>query len=116
MYCAVMLMVISVSPVDQINSYREKQGRSALVVNDCLQKQAETHCLWMAKHGMSHTGYQQRLAHCGMSGSECIAMGGPPVQMWINSSPHRAIMLGNYKYCGVATINGWSCLLVGSKR
>src|ERR1041385_8021728 len=89
--------------IKSVNDFRQSQSRPIVIVDQCLQKQAEAHCVWMTTNGMSHQGFYNRLNTCKMYGGECVAYGNNPVQLWINSGPHRRIMLGNYRYIGVAS-------------
>lgn len=80
------------------NDYRISQGRKPLKVSQRLMGLARLQSWHMTRRGMNH-GYTQGWQ------SENIAAGQQSareaVNAWINSSRHRANMLGNWTYIGV---------------
>jgi len=102
-----------------INNYRSSQGKAPLLVNATISNIARGHSQNMAATGnFSHDGAQARLNTIGQQtglpyagGGEIIASNwgysdpaGQAVSNWINSTPHRNIMLGvgaNTKYMGI---------------
>ena len=81
----------------KINEQRKRYGLKALVLDPLVQARARRHCSWMARnHSMVHSA----------DGAENIAMGygtiDSAVNGWMNSSGHRANILGNYRTTGVA--------------
>jgi len=81
----------------KINEQRKRYGLKALVLDPLIQARARRHCSWMARnHSMVHSA----------DGAENIAMGYGTIDRavggWMNSSGHRANILGNYRTTGVA--------------
>ena len=90
---------IEVSLFKETNEARRRQGLEPYVMVSWLQKSARRHCQWMCRNGnMNHTSDPV---------AENIAAGqvtpwGVVHSTWMNSSGHRANILGGYKYCGLA--------------
>ena len=90
-------MPIESQLVASVNEHRARYGLRALVVDPALQVAARAHSAWMARnHSLSHSNAM----------TENISMGRPDVgsvmAAWMNSSGHRANILGGYNYIGVA--------------
>ena len=86
------------SVISQANSQRARHGLPPLAVDSQLMNSAGRHAQWMASN--------RNLSH-GHGVAENIAMGQPSaseaVRSWMNSSGHRANMLGSgYTRIGVA--------------
>ena len=92
-----------------VNHHRALYGLPALTVDADLCSGCESHSIWMANGG----GFQHSI---GIGGRECIAMGvrSPEavVNMWLNSSGHRAIILGSGRIIGVGVFGGYWTLRV----
>ena len=97
--------------VDAINAERKARGLPPLAIDPALVTIARGHNAYEDDHNCfdhSCPGEEtvwQRLARAGYpNGSETIARGYDTVFNlilgWMNSSPHRAILLGNYNYVG----------------
>ncbi len=101
---------------NKINAYRQSQGKSKLVLDQRISKEAEKHSKTMANiRKISHDGFSTRCSNIQsqMSGTrgfaENVAMnmernnpGQKAVSQWIGSSGHRTNMLGNYTKTGIA--------------
>lgn len=93
------------SVISQTNAQRARHGLSPLAVDSQLMSSASRHAQWMASN--------RNLSH-GHGVAENIAMGqgsaGEAMRSWMNSSGHRANILGSgYTRIGVAvayTSNG----------
>ena len=84
--------------ISQTNAQRSRHGLPPLAVDAQLMHSARNHAQWMASN--------RNLSH-GQGVAENIAMGqasaGEAVRSWMNSSGHRANMLGSgYTRIGVA--------------
>ena len=92
-----------------VNKHREKMGLPPFTVDSDLCTGCESHSKWMASGG----GFQHSY---GIGGRECIAMGVKTpeavVNMWLNSSGHRAILLGSGRIIGVGFSGGYWTLRV----
>ena len=92
------------------NRERARNGRRALVLDKRLTKAAQKHADWMAaRNNLSHTGKNgsspSRRVGSGFGGiGENIAYGqsgyGEVTRDWMNSSGHRANILGGYNAVG----------------
>ena len=83
--------------LERINQERARYGLRALVLDPILHMRARIHCGWMARRfSMVHSN----------DGPENIAMGYASVEAavngWMNSSGHRANILGGYTRTGIA--------------
>ena len=87
--------------IELVNDARSKAGLPALTADNTLSQGCESHSRFMASYGFQHAR--------GIGGFECIAQGvATPesvVRLWLNSSGHRAILLGRGSLIGV----GCSC-------
>lgn len=101
---AAQLLPVEQNLIDKTNAERARYGLRPLVVSPQLMESSRRHCQWMASvHSLTHS-----------SGvAENIAMGQPnsdaAISAWMNSSGHRANMLGGYTRVGAAgyvTSNG----------
>jgi uncharacterized protein YkwD len=84
--------------VAQTNAQRARYGRAPLAVDPSLMSTARAHASWMASaRSMQHGRYAV---------AENIAMGqnsaSEAMNSWMNSSGHRANILGGYSSIGVA--------------
>ncbi len=83
--------------IELVNAHRKALGLPALEADSTLCLGCDNHSLWMQSNGFQHA--------YGIGGRECIAMGvrSPEavVNMWLNSSGHRAILLGGGRIIGV---------------
>lgn len=83
--------------IELINAHRKALGLPALQVDSTLCTGCDSHSAWMSRNGFQHA--------YGIGGRECIAYGvrSPEavVNMWLNSSGHRAIILGSGRIIGV---------------
>ena len=88
--------------IKHTNDFRVRNGRKPLKVSRKLMGTARLQSWHMLRRrNMSH--------HLGpFRGAENIANGGDCVQMWINSSGHRANMLSNHNYIGVGSYGGYA--------
>ena len=97
--------------VDAINAQRKNNGLPPLAIDPALVTIARAHNAYSDSHNCfdhqcpGEETVWQRLARAGYpNGSEVIARGYDTVANlilgWMNSSPHRAILLGNYNYVG----------------
>lgn len=79
-----------------INAQRKALGLPALELDESLCDGCDRHSAFMQRNGFQHAYY---------GGRECIAYGvrSPEavVNLWLNSSGHRAILLGSGKIFGV---------------
>jgi uncharacterized protein YkwD len=96
----------------QTNKFRKSQGLEELEMKDKFNDIAKKHSEDMAngRRSFGHAGFNQRGNEVGKiykytSISENVAYGAndakEAIDMWKNSSGHRANMLGNYKYIGI---------------
>lgn len=109
--------------VDRLNAERARRGLPALEWQPQVAAAALAHSTDMAAHRrMSHTGTDgsnagDRLVRAGFTWgawAENIGAGyATPAAMfdgWMNSSGHRANMLGQHRYVGVAAVDGGGAL------
>ncbi len=104
-----------------INNFRASEGRGPMVPTASLTQAAAAHAQDMVAQGyFSHTGLngssvgaRVRAAGCSWSGvAENIAQGQTSAEqamgIWVNSSGHRANLLGPYPTFGAARVgNTW---------
>jgi uncharacterized protein YkwD len=95
------------------NEFRKSKGKSVLVMEDVINRQAEKHAVNMAKGKtpFGHQGFQNRVnaikSDMGFTSAaaENVAYGEMTakevVQGWINSPTHRKNLLGNYTHIGI---------------
>lgn len=90
-----------------INAQRKSLGLPPLELDPALCSGCDMHSRWMTRNGFQHA-YG--------AGRECIAMGvrSPEavVNMWLNSSGHRAILLGSGRIIGVGVAGSYWTLRV----
>lgn len=83
--------------IELVNQSRQQAGLPSLQTDETLCKGCNSHSIYMRSYGFGHA--------YGIGGRECIAMGvrtpEAVVKLWLNSSGHRAILLGNGKLIGV---------------
>lgn len=100
-----------------INSFRERNGVSALVVGPALSRAAQAHSSDMARRGyFDHGAFATRLRSFGVRApylGENLAAGTRPltpatiVRMWIQSPPHRENLLDrDFRRIGVGVAGG----------
>ena len=90
---------------EEINNYRISKGLNVIEWNDELANKCKRHCTWMNRIKKSTHSY----GHIG----ECIFEGGHAfgrrtyrfhailyAKQWIESPPHSAILLSEYRYSG----------------
>ena len=96
--------------IAHVNAQRASRGLQPLAVDAGLMSQASVHATTMYSR---RSMYHSRMSFAG----ECVAAGyGTPssvVQGWMNSSGHRAILLGGFSTVGVAGYGGYWCLQTG---
>ena len=96
-----------------VNAERTARRLAPLALNVCLAGQATAWAEAMRQRGrISHDGFADRLAACGLSGGgECVAEGqttaSAAVQAWMQSPGHRAILLGNYRTLGAGNAGAY---------
>lgn len=80
-----------------VNAQRKALGLSALELDETLCAGCDSHSRYMASYGFVHA--------YGIGARECIASGAASpesvVNMWLNSSGHRAILLGPGRIVGI---------------
>jgi uncharacterized protein YkwD len=104
----------SQSAAGALNEQRIARGLAPLDWNDQVAQAAQIHSDDMARTGvMQHTGSDgskagDRLTRVGFrwgAWGEAVAAGqqtpGDVIAAWMNSAPHRAILLGDYRYVGI---------------
>ena len=93
---AVKIRPFSLRVIELVNRARAQAGLPALIADEKLCGGCDSHSALMRSYGFGH-------GHSG--GLECIAYGvSTPeavVRLWMNSSGHRAILLGRGKLIGV---------------
>jgi uncharacterized protein YkwD len=102
------------SAAGALNAERAARGLPLLDWQDQVARAAQIHSDDMARSGvMQHAGSDgsragDRLTRVGFRWSawgEAVAAGQPTpddvIRAWLNSPPHRAILLGNYRYVGI---------------
>jgi uncharacterized protein YkwD len=99
----------------QVNEFRQAQGRRALRLNSIISAQARQHSLEMARKGsaINHKGFGDRLKRIGeklsfRAGAENIASSTgyenpvrTAVEGWKTSPGHRKNMLGDFTLTGI---------------
>lgn len=94
--------------IELVNAHRKALGLPALQVDSTLCSGCDSHSAWMTRNGFQHA--------YGIGGRECIAMGvrtpEAVVNMWLNSSGHRAIILGSGRIVGVGCSGSYWTLRV----
>jgi uncharacterized protein YkwD len=92
------ILAVEKSIVDNTNAERARYGLPALVIDPNLMASARRHGNWMASY--------RQMVHSNMGVAENIAMGQSNTQevvrTWMNSSGHRANILGGYRRIGVS--------------
>jgi uncharacterized protein YkwD len=92
------ILAVEQSIVDYTNAERARFGLPALVIDPNLMASARRHGNWMASY--------RQMVHSNMGVAENIAMGQSSPQdvlrTWMNSSGHRANILGGYRRIGVS--------------
>ena len=82
--------------IELINEQRKSAGLPALLPDETLSVGCDSHSNYMRSYGFGHAQN---------GGRECIAMGvmtpESVVRLWLNSSGHRAILLGGGRIIGV---------------
>ena len=91
--------------IQKVNAERARYGLQPLQYDPNLQESARRHCAWMVRN--------YSMVHSSGPYAENIAMGQPTADnvmvTWMNSSGHRANILGNYRcigVCGYTAPNG----------
>lgn len=88
--------------IDLTNAERARHGLGPLRLDAWLLKSARSHAGWMARTG--------KMVHTSAAVAENIALGqqtsAEAVRSWMNSTGHRANMLGNYTRVGAAAYTG----------
>lgn len=83
--------------IELVNQARARYGLPALIADTGLSNGCANHSRYMASYGFGHA--------YNAGAMECIAMGvrtpEAVVNMWLNSSGHRAILLGSGRIIGV---------------
>lgn len=88
----------------QVNQERIARGVSAIPVDKKLEKSAQSWAFFMPHRGVHNTNFRRRFKR---GGGECIAWGGSPVENWMNSRQHKAIIMGrSVKAIGVGYWRG----------
>lgn len=94
--------------VELINNQRSSLGLPPLTLDQSLCSGCDSHSAWMTRNGFQHA--------YGIGGRECIAYGvrSPEavVNLWLNSSGHRAIILGSGRIVGVGCSGSYWTLRV----
>lgn len=94
--------------IELINWHRSQFGLPALKIDDSLVVGCQNHSRYMASYGFGHA--------YGIGGMECIAMGvnSPEavVNMWLNSSGHRAIIMSRSSKIGFGSFGSFHTLRV----
>lgn len=94
--------VIEIKPfcqrvIELVNAHRAAAGLSPLALDETLCQGCDSHSRYMRSNGFGHA--------YGIGGRECIAYGvATPeavVRLWLNSTGHRAILLGGGRIIGV---------------
>ncbi len=92
------ILAVEQSIVDNTNAQRARYGLPALAIDPNLMASARRHGNWMASY--------RQMVHSNMGVAENIAMGQANAQQvlstWMNSSGHRANILGGYRRIGVS--------------
>ncbi|MCE7864657.1 MAG: CAP domain-containing protein [Bacteroidetes bacterium CHB5] len=76
---------------DKINKERILRGLSELPVDKKLEKSAQSWAFFMPYRGVHNTNFTWRFKR---GGAECIAWGDSPVEGWMKSKQHKAIIMG----------------------
>lgn len=76
---------------NQVNKERIARGVPPIPVDKKLEKSAQSWAFFMPYRGVHNTNFRWRFKR---SGSECIAWGDSPVEGWMNSKQHKAIIMG----------------------
>lgn len=94
--------------IELVNAHRAAAGLAPLTTDNTLCIGCDNHSAYMARYGFGHA--------YGIGGRECIAMGAASpdavVRMWLNSSGHRAILLGPGRIIGVGCFGSFWTLRV----
>lgn len=89
---------------EMVNAERVKRGLKPLSFCGNLLTSARTHCLWMAStHRMQHTSKPVG-ENIAMGQNTCTSV----MNTWMNSSGHRANILGGWNRVGVAAYTATS--------
>ena|SRR5688572_29154205 len=98
--------------VNEINVIRKSYNLPPYIPDQRLNQVAISWSQTMAnRRRMGHERLMQRIsqAYRNRAAGEIVASGPEPIKGWMNSQPHRAIILGNYKLIGAGVTNNyWS--------
>jgi uncharacterized protein YkwD len=94
--------------IELVNAQRKAAGLFPLALDETLCQGRDSHSRYMRFNGFGHA--------YGIGGRECIAYGvrSPEavVNLWLNSSGHRAIILGSGRFVGVGCSGSYWTLRV----
>ena len=103
---------LEANTVHAINVVRAHYGLPGVRISGSMSVGADKHSLFMARHRVAtHGAWASRVSHYAHSRTvgEVIAwmsgrgQAGRVVRMWLNSPPHRAVLLnGHYRRIGIA--------------
>lgn len=114
--------------LDYINQIRAEHNKDPFILDDRLQVAAQKHSDWQYTHNrMSHDegwggpDFSERIANEGFNASSCaenVAWGADTIEevmeMWMKSRGHRANILGNYDYIGIAKSASYWTMVFGN--
>lgn len=109
--------------LDCINKIRAENGKEPFIIDSRLQVAAQKHADFMYEYErLSHSegwgglSFSERIEKEGFQASSCaenIAWGAETIEevleMWLKSAGHRANLLGNYDFCGIAKASSYWC-------
>ncbi len=96
--------VLRTAMISQINQTRTNFGLSPLQYSSTLSQQSQTWSTHMADIDTlvhSYNGYGGEIIASGAYGVETA------LRLWLNSPPHKAIMLGDYNLIGAGYVDGY---------
>jgi uncharacterized protein YkwD len=112
------------------NNVRDQAGKPALVVNEQLMRAAQNHAEWMRKNkclshkqgwiwGLATSDRLHKQNYAYSNFGENIAKGQNDVDevmnVWLNSRPHHANILGNFQEIGVGRSDNYWCVVFGTQ-
>ena len=89
----------------RLNSIRQEHNLPLVTVNRSLERKSER---WLRRMVRLYNG---NLVHQPGKGYEVLSRGGDPILLWMNSPPHKKVLLNpKLKKVGFFASNGYACM------
>ena len=94
--------------IKEVNYQRELAGLSPLIKDSAAMEFSKEHCKWMKENGFAHSNdevYGECILQAFLWSKTSYELAAKSaVKSWMESPPHRKILMGNFKYCGAYRI------------